>query len=395
MSPPIVIIGAGQSAAQAIASLRQLGEATPILIFGDEPHAPYQRPPLSKAFLAGETTADRLELKARDFYEEQGADLRLGQPVGAIRLRDREVETSDGRLWPYSRLLIATGMRPRPLPLRGTNLAGVHHVRAIRDVEAFRAELRPGARLVVIGAGYIGLEAAAKARALGLDVVVLEAAPRVLSRVVSPVVSAFFEARHARAGVRILTEARVEAIEGADRATGVTLVDGSTLPADIVLVAVGGVPNVELAAEAGLDVADGVVVDAFARTAAPDVYAAGDVANFPSRLYGRRVRLESVQNAIDQAKAAAAAMAGAPVLYDPVPWFWSDQFDVKLQIAGLSEGHDSSLVQGEPDSGSFSVEYRRAGRLLAVDSINAPRSHMLARRAIPIDLAGTSEAAQA
>ncbi|WP_244643879.1 NAD(P)/FAD-dependent oxidoreductase [Alsobacter metallidurans] len=386
---PVVIVGAGQSAAQAVVSLRQLGETAPILMFGDEPHPPYQRPPLSKAFLGGETTAERLALKAAAFYAEQGAALHLDRRIAAIHPTDHAVETVDGERFAYGRLLLATGMRPRPLPIPGTDLPGVHHVRAIRDVDAFRAELLPGARLVVVGGGYIGLETAAKARTLGLDVVVLEGASRLLQRVVSPVISAFFEERHRREGVRFMLDARIDAIEGAARATGVRLASGKVVPADVVLVAIGGLPNVELAAQAGLAVNNGVVVDEATRTSAPDIFAAGDVASFPSRLYGRRIRLESVQNAIDQAKAAAAAMAGAPVSYDPVPWFWSDQYDVKLQIAGLSEGYDATVLDGDPNSGAFSVEYRRGGKLLAVDSVNAPRAHMLARRAIPASLAGS------
>jgi 3-phenylpropionate/trans-cinnamate dioxygenase ferredoxin reductase subunit len=386
MSQPIVIVGAGQSAAQAVVSLRQLGEAAEIVMFGDELYPPYQRPPLSKSFLGGATTAERLELKAAAFYEEQGVRLHLGQRIAAIHPRDCAVETADGRRFPYGRLLLATGMRPRRLTVPGADRPGVHHVRAIRDVEAFRAEFLPGARLVVIGGGYVGLETAATARALGLDVTVLEGASRLLQRVVSPVVSDFFARRHRREGVRIVLDARVESIEGADRVTGVRLRGGELVPADIVLVAVGGVANSELAEQAGLAVTDGVEVDAFMCSSAPEIFAAGDVANVPSRLYGRRIRLESVQNAIDQGKSAAASMVGRPVTHDPVPWFWSDQYDIKLQIAGLSHGYDATVVEGEPDAGSFSVAYRMGGRLLAVDSINAPRSHMAARRAISASL---------
>lgn len=381
MSGPVVIVGAGQAAAQAIASLRGEGFAGEILLFGDEPFLPYQRPPLSKAFLAGEAGPERLELRPEAFYRDHGVTLRLGERVTRIDLAARRVETARGGA-AYGRLLIATGTRPRPLALPGHDLPGVHHIRAIRDVERFRAEMHPGARLVVIGGGYIGLEVAAKARRGGLDVTVLEAAPRVLNRVVAPIVSTWLAALHRGHGVTIHEGCAISAILGTDRAEAVALADGRRVAADVVLIAVGAVPNTELAAEAGLRVENGIVVDPATRASAPDVFAAGDVASFPSLLYGRTIRLESVQNAVDQARAAGAALAGRPVSYDPVPWFWSDQYEAKLQIAGLSAGHDRVEVEGQPEAGRFSVRYLAGSRLLAVDSINDARAHMLARRAL-------------
>jgi 3-phenylpropionate/trans-cinnamate dioxygenase ferredoxin reductase subunit len=382
MADPFILIGAGQSAAQAVASLREEGYDREILLFGEEPFLPYQRPPLSKAFLAGETTAERLELRPARFYQDRSVELRLGEAVISIDPSARRVTTAKGREHAYSRLLIATGTRPRPLPVPGDGLAGVHHIRAIRDVERFRAEFQPGRRLVIIGGGYIGLEVAAKSRRLGLDVTVVEAAPRCLARVVADVTAHALVSLHREQGVTILEGQGVVGFAGEERVTGVTLRSGATLPAEIVLVAIGAVPNVELARNAGITTADGIVVDAACCTNVPEIYASGDVCMFPSVLYGRSLRLESVQNAIDQAKVAARAMLGLDAHYNPVPWFWSDQYEAKLQIAGLSQGHDRVEIEGEPGSLRFSVRYFAADRLIAVDSLNDPRSHMLARRAI-------------
>lgn len=382
MSAPVVIVGAGQAAAQAATSLRGEGFAGEIVLVGDEPYLPYQRPPLSKAYLGDEMTEDRLELKAPKFYADQSVEVRLGTRVTRILPAGQVVELADGTSLAYGALLIATGTRARALPVTGADLAGVFSIRTIDDVKHFRAAARPGARLVIIGGGYIGLEVAAKAKKLGLDVTVVEGQPRLLARVACGTISSFARDLHAGHGVAILTGMGVAAITGADRVTGVELADGRVLPADLVLSAVGAVPNAELAADAGLALENGIRVDAATRTSLPHIYAAGDVASFPSRLYGRRVRLESVQNAIDQAKAAAKAITGASVAYDPVPWFWSDQHDVKLQIAGLLEGHDRTEVEGDVAAGRFCVRYFAGPRLIAVCSVNDPKSHMLARRAL-------------
>ncbi len=382
MSGPVVIIGAGQTAAQAVTTLRGKGFDGPIVLLGDEPHPPYQRPPLSKAFLSGEMTADRLELKGTHFYEQHNVDLRLGTRVVRLDPRERKVELSGGVSVAYDSVLIATGARARRIPIPGADLQGVHFIRGIDDAGRLRDALQPGARLVIIGGGYIGLEVAAKARQLGAAVTVVESQQRVLARCVATPMSEFLTAQHRAEGVEILTGAGVEAIEGGISAEAVRLADGRRLDADAVLIAVGAVPNQELAAEAGIAATNGIPVDAATRTAAPGIYAAGDVALFPSARYAQLVRLESVQNAIDQAKAAAASMLGEPTHYDPVPWFWSDQYDLKLQIAGLSTGHDRTELDGSPQERRFSLRYFRDGRLIAVDSINDPRSHMLARRAL-------------
>ncbi|MFG1394307.1 NAD(P)/FAD-dependent oxidoreductase [Xanthobacter agilis] len=382
MSAPLVIVGAGQAAAQAIASLRTEGFSGDIVLLGDEPYLPYQRPPLSKAYLGDELSEDRLELKAPKFYTDSAVALRLGTRVARLDLAGKAVELEDGTRQPYATLLLATGTRARDLPVPGATLAGVHSIRSIDDVKRFRAEARPGARLVIIGGGYIGLEVAAKANKLGLDVTLVEGQPRLLARVACATISAFARDLQEGHGVSILTGMGVARLTGSDRVTGVELTDGRHLPADIVLSAVGALPNAELAAEAGLALDNGIKVDAQARASAPDVYAIGDVASFPSTLYGRRVRLESVQNAIDQAKAAAKAITGGAVTYDPVPWFWSDQYDVKLQIAGLLDGFTRTECEGDVAAGRFCVRYFDRDRLIAVCSINDPKSHMLARRAL-------------
>lgn len=379
---PFVIIGAGQAAAQAVASLRSEGFGGEIHLFGDEPHLPYQRPPLSKTYLAGEIGTEKLELRPRAFYDDHKVALHLSTRITAIDPAGHTVETGDGQRLPYARLLIATGTRPRPLNMPGDGLAGVHVIRAIGDVEHFRAAFKPGARLVVIGGGYIGLEVAAKARAKGLDVTVLESQSRILARALAPQTAAYLAELHQENGVNILTDVAVAALEGTEHIEAVRLGDGTRLPADILLIAIGAVPNAELAVAAGLATGNGIIVDTETRTSAPDIFAAGDVACFPSRLFGRSLRVESVPNAIDMAKAAATAMLGMPVSYDPVPWFWSDQYAIKLQIAGLSQGYDRVECEGSYAEGRLVVRYFVGDRLLAVDTINDARNHMLARRAL-------------
>ena len=392
MSAPFVIVGAGQAAAQAIVSLRAEGYGGEIVVIGDETHLPYQRPPLSKAFLAGEMSAERLELKAPNFYRDAGVDVRLGTRAVRLLPAEKAVETDDGIRIPYERALIATGTRARALPVPGADLPGVFSIRSIDDVARFRAAAQPGAKLVIVGGGYIGLEVAAKARKMGLDVTVVEGQSRVLARVACDVISRYATDLQLAHGVEVLTSTGVAAIAGPERVRGVELATGALLPADLVLSAVGAVPNLELAAAAGLAIENGVKVDASTRTSDPFIFAAGDVCSFPSALYGRRVRLESVQNAIDQAKAAAKAMLGGAVVYDPVPWFWSDQYDTKLQIAGLLDGFDRTECEGDVAAGRFCVRYFAADRLLAVCSVNDPKSHMLARRALAAPLAQGSAA---
>lgn len=378
----IAIVGAGQAGLQTAMSLRQHGFEGSVAIIGEEAHPPYQRPPLSKKYLAGEMSAERLALRPPAFFADAGIALELGRRVTAVDPVAHRLVLADGGSRGYGTLVLATGTRARTVAIPGIGLDGVLTLRTIADVDRLRPHLGAGRKAAILGGGYIGLEFAAVARTLGLEVSVFEAAERVMQRVVSPEVSAFFEALHRGRGVAIHTGATVNRILGETRATGIETTARDVFDADLVLVAIGAEPNVTLAREAGLAVDNGIVVDGFGQTSHQDIFAAGDCTSFRSGLFGRAVRLESVQNAIDQAKAVAAALTGHGKAYDPVPWFWSDQYDVKLQIAGLSDGYDTADVRGDPDSGAFSVVYSADGRLIAVDSINQPRSHMLARRAI-------------
>ncbi len=374
----VVVVGAGHAAGALAAELRRQGWAGPITLIGDEPYPPYQRPPLSKAWLKGEADADALALRPDSFYAEHQIALRLGTRATGLDLAGRAVRLSDGSELAYDALVLATGARARALPLPGAALDGVMALRTAQDADRLKAALRPGARLVVIGGGYIGLEAAASARALGAEAVVLEREPRLLARVACPELSAFFLARHRAEGVRFAFDAAVEAIEGSGgRATAVRLADGEAIAADLVLVGVGAQPNVELAQAAGLACDNGIVVDLEARTADPAVFAIGDCTARPLPIYDRRQRLESVPNALEQAKQAAAALCGKPAPTPETPWFWSDQYDVKLQIAGLPFDVASTVLRGDPGEGRFAVFHLDAqGRVQAVEAVNAPPEFM-------------------
>lgn len=378
----VVIVGAGQAAAQLVASLRQGGHKGAIRMIGDEPYAPYQRPPLSKKFLTERPPADTLYFRTEAYWREQGVELDFGMPVAAIDRAGRRVTFADGRAAEYEKLMLATGTRARDLLVPGAHLPGVFSLRRIDDVRRLRGPLDEARRIVIVGGGYIGLEVAAVVRGEGREVAVLEAEDRVMKRVTSPVLSNFMQDFHRARGVDIRLGARLAAVEGEDKVRQVRLADGAILPADLVLMAVGARPNDDLAAAAGLACQDGVVVDQHARTADAAIYAAGDCTRFPSKRYGRAVRLECVQNAIDQAKAVASEMLGKPQLYDPVPWFWSDQYELKLQMAGISDGYDEAITVGEVTHARFSVEYRKNGRLIAVDAVNDGRAYMGGRKRI-------------
>lgn len=375
----VVIVGAGQAGASLAAKLRALGHAGEIVMLGDEPSPPYQRPPLSKAYLLGEMEADRLWLRAPEFWAENRVELRLGQPVTAIDPAARTV-TAGGAVLGYDHLALTTGSTPRRLPPAiGGALAGVYTVRTLADVDAMREEFQPGRRVIVVGGGYIGLEAAAVASKLGLDVTVLEMAPRILQRVAAPETSAFVRGLHQAHGVKVLEETGLDRLEGEDRVTGAVLKDGRVLPADFVIVGVGITPNSVLAEAAGLRIENGIATDEMGRTSDPCIWAAGDCASFPWK--GGRIRLESVGNAIDQAEAVAANILGAGVPYAAKPWFWSDQYDLKLQIAGLNTGYDRIVTRkGEGDAVSF--WYYRGAELLAVDAMSDSRAYMVGKRLI-------------
>ncbi|MGI9479998.1 MAG: NAD(P)/FAD-dependent oxidoreductase [Hyphomicrobiaceae bacterium] len=391
MTKTFVIVGAGQAGAQAAQSLRQAGYDGRLVLIGDEVHAPYQRPPLSKKFLAGEIGTERIVLLPDKFYDDNAIDRLFGHRAESLDARARTVTLDDGSSIGFDKALMATGSRSRALPLPGADLDGVVSLRSIADVDGMRPRIQQGQRVIIIGAGYIGLEVAAMTRSLGLEVRVVEAAQRVMVRTAPEVVSRYFEDLHRANGVMFETGVGVEAIaRGAGGELSVTTSAGA-FAADWVLVAIGGQPNTEIGSDAGLTIDNGIAVDDHCRTSAPGIYAAGDCTSFPSARYGRRLRLESVQNAIDQAKAAALAMLDQGAPYDPVPWFWSDQFETKLQIAGLGQGADAHVVRGDPASGAFAVAHLSAGRMIALDAINAPRDYMHARRLVPT--AGTVDQA--
>ncbi|HSN52508.1 MAG TPA: FAD-dependent oxidoreductase [Woeseiaceae bacterium] len=397
MAQQVVIAGAGHAAGQVVASLRQKGFGGDIVLVGEEAWLPYQRPPLSKKYLAGELPPERLYFKPADFYVAPGIDVRLQTRITAVDREQRYLTTATGERIPYDTLVLATGSRARPIRVPGSDKRGLHYLRGIDDVSRIRAALDSARNVVIIGGGYIGLEVAAVIRQLGHDVCVIEMADRVMSRVVSPAVSAFFQAEHTAHGVHLLLSTGLEAFEGDAKLSAVQTTGGASIPADLVIAGIGIVPNTELAASAGLEVDNGIVVDARCRTADPAIYAVGDCTSHPNPIYGRRIRLESVHNALEQAKTAAANICGEPVEYAQVPWFWSDQYDLKLQIAGLSEGYDEAVIRGEPATRSFSCLYLRDGVLIACDAINAPRDFVQSKaliaarlRVAPDRLADTS-----
>lgn len=376
----IVIIGAGQAGASLAARLRVLDYEGPIALIGAEPVAPYQRPPLSKQYLLGEMGLDRLLLRAPEFYAEHGIDLHLGRTVATIEPATRQVICADGTAIGYDQLALTTGAMPRRLPgAIGGTLAGIHTVRTLADVDAMAPEFRPGARVLVVGGGYIGLEAAAVAATLGLAVTLIEMAPRILGRVAAPETADFFRALHHAHGVRILESANLRRLTGDGRVSAAELGDGQVIATDFVIFGGGIMPETRLAEAAGLVIDNGIATDALGRTSDRLIWAAGDCASFP--WHGGRIRLESVGNAIDQAECVGENMLGAEKPYVARPWFWSDQYDVKLQIAGLGAGHDR-IVTRAGEGGTISLWYYRGPGLLAVDAMNDPRAYMIGKRLI-------------
>ncbi|HTV98584.1 MAG TPA: FAD-dependent oxidoreductase [Steroidobacteraceae bacterium] len=382
MTSTILILGGGQAGAQAVDSLRREGFRGRLVLIGDEPRLPYQRPPLSKQYLAGDMAEERLAFRHQAFYDQHQVELKLGKPAVRIDAPARRVSLSDGEELLYDRLLICTGSRSRALTCPGADLPGVHYLRGVADVGPIREGLTTGARLVVIGGGYIGLETAATARKLGCAVTVLEMADRVMNRVVASSVSEYFAHEHRTQGIKIVCNARVVRLEGSARVERVICADGSSYEADMLIVGVGAVPSSELAAQAGLACENGILVDEYCRTGDAAIYAAGDCTNHPSPRFETRVRLESVDNAFEQAKAAALNMLDRPTVHDRVPWFWSDQFDNKMLIVGLSQGFDQQLLRGDPATRSFSVCYLKGGELLALEAINHSKDYMAARKLI-------------
>ena len=382
MTNRVVIAGAGHAAGQVIASLRQHKFDGQVVLVGDEPHLPYQRPPLSKKFLSGDLAAERLYVKPESFYDDPAITLQLDTPIVAIDRDKKCLQVENREDIGYDKLVIATGSRARRLPVEGAELKGVHYLRSIADVDSIREGMDAGKKVVIIGAGYIGLEVAAVAQQAGLGVTVIEMADRVMSRVVSPEISDFYQIEHTDRGVRFRLSTGVSSLNGKKRIKSVTTSEGEEIPADLVVIGVGIRPNTELATSAGLDMDNGIVVDDHCRTSDPSIFAVGDCTSHPNAIYDRRLRLESVHNAVEQAKTAAANICGLDVTYAQVPWFWSDQYDLKLQIAGLSEGYDDVVIRGNPAERSFSCLYLRGGRLIAVDAINAPRDFVQSKQLI-------------
>jgi len=398
MKETFVIVGAGHAAGQAAATLRQKGFEGRIVVIGDEPWIPYQRPPLSKKFLSGGLEIEHLYFKPENFYPECEIDLVLSTRVTELNTDTKVIRTANGVTMEYEKLLLTTGSRVREIPVPGKDLGGVHYLRKISDVTAIQEEFLEGSRLVIVGAGYIGLEVAAVAVKHGIDVTILEAQDRALSRVTAPEVSKFFERVHQANGVKLEFGRMVSELRGHNKLEKVVCADGSEFTADLAIAGIGINPNIELAEAAGISCDNGIVVNEFCETSAPDVYAAGDCTFHPNGYFGRCVRLESVHNALEQSKSAAAAMCGEPVAYTQIPWFWSDQYDIKLQIAGLNQGYDQVVVRGNRDTNSFAAFYLQDRRLLAVNAINSPREFMLGKKLIsafarlsPEDLADTEK----
>lgn len=383
MKGTCIIVGASHAAAQLAPTLRQSGWEGKIVVIGDEPHLPCHRPPLSKDFLAGKKQLAEIQIRPADVYEKAGVEFLLGRRVVAIDRDHRRLRLDDGDDLAYDNLALTVGSRVRRVDLPGVGLPGVHYLRTVADVDAIRHFVQPGARAVIVGGGYIGLETAAVLRKLGLAVTVVEMLERVMQRVTAPEVSAFYTRVHREEGVGIRCNLGVSAFAGQGRVEAVRCSDGTLLPADLVIIGVGIVPNVELARDAGLNVENGIVVDEFARTSDPAIVAAGDCTWHHNAIYDRWLRLESVQNASDQARVAAETLCGKRTPYGALPWFWSDQYDLKLQIAGLSQGYDDLVTRGDRDTGrSFAAFYLKQGRVIAVDAVNKPPEFMIGKKLI-------------
>ena len=377
----VVIIGAGHAAGQAAASLRQAKYAGDITIVGDEAHIPYQRPPLSKAYLKGDQSADKVYLRAESFYADRDIAMKLSTRATAIDTTAKTVALSSDETLHYDHLLISTGSRPRKLSIDGSDLPGIHYLRTMDDVDGLRDGMQADANLVIVGGGYIGLEVAAVGRELGLNVHVLEMEERILQRVTTPEMSAYYHQLHEGRGVNIHTNTAVTGFAGDGKVQEVLCGD-KRFPADIVIVGIGIIPNTELAEAAGIVCDNGIVVDDHCCTSDPHVYAAGDCTNHPNPLLDRRLRLESVPNAMDQARVSTANMLGDDKTYAAIPWFWSDQYELKLQMVGFSADGDAQVLRGDMASNQFAIFYLKDGKVVAADAVNSPKEFMLCKQLV-------------
>ena len=390
-----VVIGASHAAAQLCVSLRQEGWDGDVVMIGNEPHLPYHRPPLSKTFLCGDKTIQDLLIYSAEFYEKNMIQFLHGHVVSIDRVQ-KILTLADGSNFSYDKLALCTGARVRALENEGSQLEGVYYVRNATDIEAIQQHIQTAQHAVMIGGGYIGLETAASLTKKGMQVSLLEASPRILQRVTAPELSAFYTRVHQEHGVQIYTEKCVERLVGTSTVEGVLCQDGSFITADLVIVGIGVHPNVEVAQVAGIVVNNGVVIDQYCQTNDPDIVAAGDCTSHFNQLYQRQIRLESVPNANAQAKIAAATMCGKTKVFDTLPWFWSDQYDIKLQIAGLNHGYDQMIIRGDIQNGySFSAFYFKEQKLIAADCINRPLEFMVSKKIItdniPVDLKQISD----
>ena len=378
----IVIIGAGQAGGQAVASLRQLGCKEEIMLFGEEPHLPYQRPALSKQYLSGEHDEGRIFLRGEDFYKKQNITLRIGERIVSIDSQAKQIFTNQGEQIDYQSLILATGSRPRRLDVSGSNLDGIHYLRTLDDVKAIKKTLQNDNKIVIIGGGYIGLEVASVAVNAGMDVTVLETEDRILKRVTTPEMSEFYHKLHTDKGVKIELKSSVSSFEGNDTSSMLSCVvcKDKFLEADTAIVGIGVLPNIELASDAQIHCDNGITTDERCQTSVPDIYAIGDCANHPNPILRRRLRLESVPNAMDQAKVAAANIMGKNKTYSGVPWFWSDQYDLKLQMVGYSADSDTQVLRGDKDRQQFTIFYLKENRLVGVDAVNSARDFMMGRK---------------
>ena len=380
--PTVVIIGASHAAAEAVLVLRKQGWRGRIVLVGDEDQLPYQRPPLSKKYFSAELAAERLLIRPTEAYAKADVELFLGQRATGIDRSQHQVVLESGQVLDYDKLILATGTRPRLLPVEGAELPAIHYLRTLADVDRIRAVLPQQAKLLIVGGGYIGLEVAASAIQMGMQVTMLEALDRVLARVTGEEVSSFFQNLHRGHGVDIRLHSALQKFVPTANGAAAVLADGSQLDFDCAIVGIGVLPNTELAADAGLRCDNGIVVDEYARTEDANIYAVGDCSNHPNAIYQRRLRLESVPNAVEQGRTAARAICGDPQAYNEVPWFWSDQYDVKLQTAGLCQGYDRVVVRGEPANRDFAVFYLQQKQLIAADCINSPAEFMAAKKLI-------------